>query len=275
MYVPLSRDSYYTAARVTVVHANALGHEDRIDGTCFFIHKGNRTFIVTNRHNFEASLKDVKWSGYRAKSMKCRVWCKISENEKGKNIQLAEFEMEIDHSKIAFPENQSEDVAVLQVDIDQKIMRFDFEELAAEIDFSKSLPTDFVVVCGYPGLTEFHAPLARMGVFSSDPMLDYTGKNDGASRRVAIEAMSTGGMSGSPVIALQRGLRSDDIIFSGFRRQYVAGINCSHYSANIEKIGTIHSGISSCIKSTVIREIIERIEIKSACSDLASVRVLS
>lgn len=97
-----------------------------------------------------------------------------------------------------------------------------------------------------------------MGTIASDPRLSYSyvpGAPDAS--RIAYEGFSTGGASGSPVFAIQRGFQTGGAISAseGFYREVkLIGINAGHFS---DQVG--HSGISYFYKSSAILDLIDTI----------------
>ena len=95
-----------------------------------------------------------------------------------------------------------------------------------------------------------------MGTIASDPRFDYSHIPGGPhASRIAYEGFSTGGASGSPVFATQRGFTVGGNLTAadGFYREVkVIGINAGHFP---DQIG--HSGISYLYKSSAIIELID------------------
>lgn len=113
----------------------------------------------------------------------------------------------------------------------------------------------------YPGFPEWfdhknNTPIFRMGTIASNPRSDYCcGDNDPVAARVAYEGFSSGGASGSPVFAIQKGFRVGGGIQAPedfFREVKVVGINAGLFFNDKG-----HSGISYFYKSSVIKNIID------------------
>ncbi|MDP1774695.1 MAG: hypothetical protein Q8L15_20705 [Methylobacter sp.] len=115
---------------------------------------------------------------------------------------------------------------------------------------------DFVA---FPGFPPWHdkaeqRPIFRTGTISSDPRSNYSYSGQTEGQKIAYEAFSFGGSSGSPVFALQKGLEPGaGIKFNGYRECKLIGVNAGHL--NHENIQ--HSGISYFFKSSVILELID------------------
>jgi hypothetical protein len=130
--------------------------------------------------------------------------------------------------------------------------------VATKQDFATKLSVcDFVAFPGYPPWHDRlnERPILRTGALSSDPRSDYSfsGQYDGEC--VAYEAFSFGGSSGSPVFAVQKGLKPDlGLSFPGFRDKLFIGINAGH----LRTITDHHSGISYLYKSSALLDLIDK-----------------
>lgn len=259
MYLPPDNLAYYSVARVESHFIGVSGDDTRAgSGTGFVIRKGILIFFVTNRHNVDYDYKKGKRTGYKLKSVIVNGWI----SKQPGMLHKYEAKLEADRLNFVFPVNDSEDVAVARfLGIGAEgVCAFDFGTLGDEDDFSKTIPGEPTLMYGYSELMNAHtgAPIVRSGIVASDPSHDYRQASDSVARRVAVEAMSTQGMSGSPVYALQRGFEAGvGLKFEGYRRGYLLGINCAHYHESDEKLITVHGHVSACIKSSVIAELIE------------------
>lgn len=113
----------------------------------------------------------------------------------------------------------------------------------------------------YPGFPDWfdkqnNTPIFRMGTIASDPRLNYSCfPGEPIASRIAYEGFSTGGASGSPVFAIQRGFPTGDGISAPadfYREVKLIGINAGHFK---DQDG--HSGISYLYKSSAIHDIID------------------
>ena len=112
----------------------------------------------------------------------------------------------------------------------------------------------------YPGFPKWYdrqnnTPIFRMGTIASDPRFNYS-CSPGApiSSQIAYEGFSSGGASGSPVFAIQRGFKTGGAISAPddfYREVKLIGINAGHFE---DQIG--HSGVSYFYKASVIHDII-------------------
>lgn len=260
MFHSPSKRVLYAAYRIQVTHLSAAGGEIVISGTAFYIKRENQMFLVTNRHNLDAVMKNGKYAGYRPRYLTLSGYF----NDEHLTAEVAEQEI-----SIAFCDNTEEDVAAINVTntgfmVDkQKEMTatyFDFSSLADDDNLSTLDICDLVVLPGYPAYFDRNGdrPIARMGTIASDPSSDYRDADMLPARRIAYEAFSSAGSSGSPVFALAKGWKAGIGLSGGyFRDSRLIGINAGHLPARDETRG--HSGISYCFKSTCIVEVINRL----------------
>jgi hypothetical protein len=130
-------------------------------------------------------------------------------------------------------------------------------------------PCEFAAFPGYPIGSDLLSdrPIVRLGTIASDPRTDYSHLTSYLGRRIAYEALSSAGSSGSPVIAPQRGFRAGaGLTTTAFREGKVIGINAGHiHGANAQ-----HSGISYFIKSEAILGLLNQEVIPAGGDALAS-----
>src|SRR5947199_8976750 len=134
--------------------------------------------------------------------------------------------------------------------------------LATDEELAKLDLCDTIAFPGYPAFFDHNGdrPIMRVGAISSDPASDYRPDYNSIGRRIAYEAFSTEGSSGSPVFALPKGLQlGPGLSGPGHRTAMLIGINSGHVLGRDERIGQIHSGLSYCFKSTSILECIEKL----------------
>jgi hypothetical protein len=179
----------------------------------------------------------------------------------GKTKQGDTYELLIDPGQAPlFPDKLEDDVACI-VDPRCKSLsaradvfhHFGIEALADTCFFSENLyPGEQVFYAGFPDPHDKLAqrPILRSGTIASDPRHPYsnTGQDEGA--RVAYEAFSSGGASGSPVWAAARSFQN----YPGSRTGAVVGVNGGHIEG---KFGA-HSGISFFYKSSVLLELLRK-----------------
>ena len=258
MYHPLDAKYLYCAYKLTMQFLDENGQErGPFSGTCFFIKSKPHPFLITNRHNVDAGYSDSRKSGWSLKSLQVSgydgEWNRFSG-------EIVEYIMPI------YPSVRDEDVAVLvpmklvtgdgRTD-DLSPISIDRNVLAPEAFFNDIFASDLVVFPGFPEWHDVHSvrPIMRSGIISSDPRTDYTGPSmTPGARRIAFEALSFEGSSGSPVFSLPYGIRlGAGLSGKGMREAHLIGINLGHSK---DQGSGLHSGISRMIKSTVILELI-------------------
>jgi hypothetical protein len=128
--------------------------------------------------------------------------------------------------------------------------------IATENDFQNDISVcDFVAFPGYPEWYDDQGqrPIFRGGTIASDPRVNYSYKKP-MGNCVAYEAFSFNGSSGSPIFALQKGIRPGaGLSFPDFRPARFIGINAGHLPAP----SASHSGISYFYKSSAILKAIK------------------
>jgi hypothetical protein len=244
----------YCAYRIEVEHANASGDTSSISGTAFYIKRDDDLFLVTNRHNLDAPMKDLKYAGYKP------VGIKLSGYFDGEHLvaELVEQEIAIGH-----PDNDQEDVAAIRITNvkflvnkprDMTATFIGHDALATGEELSRIDICDMVVLPGYPDFYDRNGdrPIVRMGTIASDPESDYQDFDMEPARRIAYEAFSSAGSSGSPVFALAKGFKAGVGLSGGyFREMRLIGVNAGHLRGR-DGMNTSHAGISFCFKSTCI-----------------------
>lgn len=228
-------------------------------GTGFILRKNDDFILVTNRHVVEPVYYAAKYAGYKVTCFQIESFESFDASGLPQNMNSASIS---NWSDFVFHPNQYNDIACLK---NPKTIGGDFT-INAPIEISMLATAEWInqklVVCdtiAYPGFPEWYdrlnnTPIFRMGTIASDPRLNYSyNPSAPVSDRIAYEGFSTGGASGSPVFAIQRGFRtgkgltaSDDF----FREVKIIGINAGHYPDQ-----ATHSGISYLYKSSAILDI--------------------
>lgn len=187
---------------------------------------------------------------------------RLTENRiLGKTRQGETYELIVDpNQEIVYPDNYEDDIACIinpkcnATNSNTEIFHhFGIEALATDYLFSEGLfPGEQVFYAGFPDPHDKLAqrPILRAGTIASDPRYPYsnTGSNEGA--RVAYEAFSSGGASGSPVWAAARSFQN----YPGSRPGSVIGVNGGHIEAEFGA----HSGISFFYKATTVLELLSK-----------------
>lgn len=237
-------------------------------GTAFFVtNLEGKNCIVTNRHILDAGYNEPagKYLGAVLDSVLVEGFSAANGDIKSVPVAPIAFDVMTQLSTVKFPADYFEDVACF---IDPKVFvrrgsdaSVEFfvrhDELADDAWIETQLSVcDFVA---FPGFPPWHdkleqRPILRTGTISSDPRTNYSDEPTAKGRRVAYEAFSFGGSSGSPVFATQKGFRATGgITVTGFREAKVVGINAGHLEGDF---GT-HSGVSYFIKSSAILDLID------------------
>lgn len=253
MYAPPPRQLLYLAYRLEVEFVDFQGTSKSGSGTAFILASGDRPILVTNRHvvDIDYNASDSRYKDFRLSRLILH----------GRSADDSRYSVELDISQsFLFHVSRENDVACL-IDFRSKTPNCDvklyhhnsIDGLATAAEFMTTIwPGDHVFFSGYPA--NLHdkldqRPILRAGIIASDPKYNYSSSGKYQGERVAYEAMSTQGSSGSPVYAPARGVGG---VHQYERRDIIVGINAGHL---VDESKT-HSGLSYFIKSTVIREIL-------------------
>lgn len=260
MFQGLNNTYLYSAKKIKVIITDGR-IEEEITGTGFFVTHDKQTFFITNRHMLEPHKHNSKLSTFnRIVSFEVESFQGFAQ-EKRRPIFESAFIQNFDEFK--FDPNPYNDIACL---LNAKVIppltinaNIPFTLLAdSEWINTKLTVCDFIA---YPGYSEWfdkrnNTPIFRMGTIASDPRLDYSNfEGEPVASKVAYEGFSSGGASGSPVFALQKGfpVGGDLVASPGFYREVkVIGVNTGHFGSPV--IG--HSGISYFLKSSAIIDLI-------------------
>jgi hypothetical protein len=254
MYAPPPRQLLYLAYRLEVEFVDSIGTNKTGTGTAFLLAAGNCPILVTNRHvvDLDYTAPDLRYRDFRLAKLVLH----------GRSADDSRYSVELNPSQpFLYHRAKENDVACLIDFHARKLPHENFklyhhnviEGLATAEEFTKTIwPGDQVFFAGYPSGVHDQLdqrPILRAGIIASDPKYNYSTSERYEGERVAYEAMSTLGASGSPVYAPARGICG---IHEYVRRDMIVGINAGHIGANFGS----HSGMSYFIKSTVIREIL-------------------
>ncbi|MTI11465.1 trypsin-like peptidase domain-containing protein [Curvivirga aplysinae] len=259
----------YTAVWVKTTFYNGVSGQSKTGvGTGFFVYgSSDEVFFITNRHivDLEYGHSKYKHQGYELGRIQVKFW---QNDAHGKPVKLVSALMP--QYLVFHNVNEDEDVAVIRTggqlacDVGGPI-KLDFivpyDWIATETIYSDGafICSDRLVFSGFPEwYGEDYRPLMREGVISSDPRFDYKLPEKGVNGTcVAYEAFSFSGSSGSPVFAIQRGVRGEGIVDSSYREMYLVGINAGHL---IESKSGAHSGMSYFFKSYVLKKMLDSIK---------------
>lgn len=256
----LNNQFLYSAFKLTVLFMDKTsGKEKDIVGTGFFVKVEEKFIFVTNRHNLDLGYKDVKYKNFDIVSL--NLTGRLSGDV------LLTFGIRLGMDNILFHKDDRNDIAgivspILEIVGTSNIVLDYFvpQILIADREYIDSdlSVCDFVAFTGYPIWHDSveHRPIFRSGTISSDPRSQYhfeSGQSKVAGDCVAYEAFSSGGSSGSPVFALQKGIPpGPGIKFEAFREAKLVGINGGH----LKSVEFAHSGMSYFFKSFLIFDLV-------------------
>jgi hypothetical protein len=263
----LSNDALYSAIQIkSIFFRESTGETASVDGTGFFVHNKHKKFcLLTNRHvlDFGYKTKDYrKTSGFSLEKIEITAFAS-DEDASPREMPRVRITGTLDGDKnsVMFSSDYENDVAVMvdpRFRFDRQDVRFDYFVghglLANEAWISEKISVcDFVA---FPGFPPWHdkaegRPIFRTGSISSDPRSKYSYSGEPEGDRVAYEAFSFGGSSGSPVFSF----RKSGVEANTFTEVRLIGINAGHLNHEYMQ----HSGISFFYKSSVILEMIDGI----------------
>jgi hypothetical protein len=255
----LNNDFLYTAKKV-VAHWSDGTTVAELRGTGFFIQKDANIFFITNRHVVEPGYSDAEYKGFKMVDFSVESYETFDVSGLPSTLKSASV---ANWNEFKFHPNEHNDVACLK-----DLKTVGGMTINAPVPFSMIATDEWITqklsVCdsiAYPGFPEWYdrqnnTPVFRMGTIASDPRMNYS-YMPGApvASRIAYEGFSTGGASGSPVFAIQRGFKTGGAISASedfYREVKLIGINAGHF---LDQKG--HSGISYLYKSSTIHDIID------------------
>lgn len=250
------REFLYSSYLIKVKFLDSIGTSKEGQGTGFVLDIGDKKpMIVTNRH-----LIDID---YRQSTPKYKDFRLSEFSITGRKKDDSSYTFKLHAGARFFFDRVIENDVVL---IEPRMLiegdaandlnlhwHFDLDHLADDEVFQNTLlPYDEVVFSGFPEQHDklSNRPILRSGRISSDPKFDYSFSGNFEGNRIAYEAFSSEGASGSPVFAVARGATT----IPDSRKAFLVGINAGH----IKEQGGLggHTGISYFYKSTVISRII-------------------
>ena len=258
----LNNSVLYAAKKITTIVSNGTDTKE-CRGTGFFIEKDGHVILVTNRHMVEPWYGNPGLVGYSVQAFEIESYQDYADIGNPQLINAGRIQ---NYNEFVFDNNPLNDVACLaNIKLesgDMTIHAHIREELVADDHWIN----EKLSVCdtiAYPGFPKWYdrrnnTPIFRMGTIASDPRLDYSSAHNAPKASlIAYEGFSSGGSSGSPVFAIQKGFPVGDGITTpeGFYREVkLIGINAGHFTSQEG-----HSGISYFYKASVIKDIIDRI----------------
>lgn len=259
----INNDFLYAVTHLRVQFAKGI-NKKVFEGSGFFIKKEQNIYLITNRHVVDLEYKDSenKYCSYHIDEVffDARRFDKTNNKSVTKTYKINTFSHEFaadpyDDIACIYNINVHGDIILTPVTIPY--------DMLADSDFisQKLMSCDKVALIGFPaGVWDVHnnLPILRSGVISSDPRLDFNNDHNYSGHVIGYEAFSTGGASGSPVFALQKGfplggaLKAPDDFY---RETKLIGINASSVH-----IGDSHQHMSLMYKSDQIRSLIDHCE---------------
>ena len=263
----LSAAFLYSALSISSVFASG---SEVLGGTGFFVNTETCGIcFVTNRHVILA----MEQQGQQKELGKLqRIIVRGKSNDGEPPSYSGDFVFEAHEWNVAYPNNDDDDIAVLygiRGRQEGRPVSINGEMLATESYFEDESNLgvyDYVAVPGFhPGYDPTtNRPLFRGGNISSDPRYGHSVSIDGGSYKyyknlVVYETFAYPGSSGSPVFALQKGIRpGDGISFAAYRPAKLIGIqSMTRYAGTADT--RVHSGLSYFVKSSAIIEILDSI----------------
>ena len=259
----LNNSFLYTAKHIITYWDTPAGIIESA-GTGFFIQKDTDLYLITNRHVAELTYSHPEYAGATLREFNCEGYEHMTEDKLP--AQLGRLKIE-NANDFVFHPNYYNDIACLKnpkVNVSHSSSKaislpLNYSDLATKEKLDNKL-----LVCdtiAYPGFPKWYdkknnTPIFRMGTIASDPRFGYSCNDSDPDRDlVAYEGFSSGGASGSPVFAIQKGfkLQLNNTVYDSFYREVMlVGINAGHFPSTEG-----HSGISYFYKSSAIIETID------------------
>lgn len=263
MFHGISNQFLYAVSRVELKFVNPTTSEEvESQGTGFFVVKDEQIYFITNRHVLDISRIDAKYVDFRLDTIKfdLRRYDKESKSTLSDKVEAVLYTKTL-------PDDDCDDVVCLsQIKLEGKGVRadvyFPYDMLADEACLENEISVcDSIAVIGFPYAYDRlnNMPVLRSGVISSDTRQNYSISNNYMGHVIAYEAYSTGGLSGSPVLALQKGFPVGGTLTTpeGFYRPVkIVGIN----AGRLNDLDGVHQQMSYMYKSEVIRKLILKSE---------------
>ncbi len=264
----LNNDFLCAACKIEVHFEDDLKTRKAGSGTAFFVKNSKGEIcLITNRHVIDLDYKQptAKYKNFKL----VQVIVHNKEKDKATGLPTDSNDLLIlNHNEFVFSGKTENDVACLRnikaVDIKGKNPTVSFW-LDFAIIADKQRLDEKLVVCdlvAFPGFPDWYdrknkLAILRTGTIASDPRFDYSFSGNDDGEVIAYEAFSFGGSSGSPVFAIEKGIKvGGGLTGGGHREIMLVGVNAGHLP--IQGVIESHSGISYFYKSTIILELIER-----------------
>lgn len=263
----LNNDILYSACRVDVGFTDDLGKTRNGSGTAFFIKNAKGDIcLITNRHVVDIDYKEktAKYKDFKLTSIVVHV----KDVDPSTGLPTIDNSFSITNFKdVNYHATRENDVACIKI---LQVMSLTARQPNLEYFIphtflaTEQALKDKLLICdmvAFPGFPEWYdkrdnRPILRTGTIASDPRFNYSFSGDFDGECIAYEAFSYSGSSGSPVFAIEKGLRVGAGLSGGnFREVMLIGINAGHLP--IQNVTQSHSGISYLYKSNIILDLID------------------
>lgn len=263
MFHGITNQFLYAVSRIELKFSNPLTSEvAEMQGTGFFVGKDKQIYFITNRHLLDIARKDAEYADYRLDTIKfdLRLYDEETKTVISNMVETVLY-------TITLPDDDYDDIACLsQMNLlGESVMAkvyFPFDMLADSDCLENEISVcDNLAVIGFPIVYDHlnNMPILRSGIISSDTRHNYSFDNQYMGHVIAYEAFSTDGLSGSPVLALQKGFSVGGELKApeGFYRPVkIVGIN----AGLLTDLKGVHQQMSYMYKSEVIRDLILKSE---------------
>lgn len=254
----------HCVTRLKVSFRDDIGNEKDIYATGFWIRISEQEqILVTNRHNLDPGLKDVKFKNYKVSRIQ------VQERERKNGIYTANTKfVDIELQGINGRLHSNADVAILifsQISSLPKVEGYAFEALKiedlADITYLETCCEifDMIGFIGFPQDwydTDRNAPSGRTAWLASNPCISFSNKKVATKNTTLVTGLSFGGGSGSPVFSFPKGIK----ITSSYAPPRLMGIMSGHFWDDLQSNATgfpSHSGFSYFTRSLAIRELLD------------------
>ncbi len=265
MFIGITNSWLYCAYRATnQIELRDGSIAQSRQGTAFFVRRSDgEQCLITNRHLVDPGYGEAtgKYLGARLTGFVLQGFSAAKEDAAAVPSVHNDFIVALDRCTFRYAANYEEDVACIVrpmlCRVGQQAVHLDYFFEAAELATDNWSEQNLVVcdLVAFPGYPPWYdksdgRPLVRTGTIASEPRMNYSDTTQPRGRRIAYEAFSFGGSSGSPVIASPKLVPGST--GTVLREGRVVGINAGHFTGE----SSAHSGISYFIKASAILDLI-------------------
>jgi hypothetical protein len=268
----VSRKNLYSARHVVAEVSMHDGTPVPSTGSGFVVVHDGSPFLVTNRHVVDPAYADSKYVGAKVTAVRIRGYDTCShQNEHEATLCLSSPDIVFgaDNDDVAVfgigSASHCEGQACALSNWYASEMLADTPEFDSDDRALGILPMDLLAVCGFPELDGYEQqtrPVALVGFIASDPahrpdpMPKLRGGLHVRSKNIVLyQGFSRSGASGSPILAVQRGLQMGGGLSGPPSRPLrLVGINAGRLPGSAEN----PSALSYFIRSDSILEALKR-----------------